>query len=196
MSENLALTASGKFEYTPTGLRVHGTPSRDEWLAAYDELMRVDDQVDTVKDRCRWNIGDMLVYGEMRFSEAYAQAVGYKVQTVRNIMTVCRNIPYERRREDVRFWTHAEVGGLPPQQQDELLLKAALEGLKEKEVRQAKRLLTGYVPPMRYTVQGKNAQRDVHGVTPVLVIEYWPETEEGDIPPGLVEVVVRPQKGV
>ena len=189
------VTAGSTFEYTPTGLIVHGTPGRDEWLKATENLMLDGDQIDALQDMWRWNVGDMLVYGEGRFGEEYAQAVGYEKQTVRNIITVCRQIskPRRRRPDEVRFWKHYECIGLAPDQQDALLERAAAETPTKMEIRAEQRLLRGVEPPRVYTVQGKAPFKDVHGPKNVLVIEYWPDTEQGNLPKGFVNITIKEQ---
>ena len=194
MTQDL-VTAGSNFEYSPTGLTVHGAPGRDEWLEAAQNLMLDGDQIDALKDFWCWNMGDMMIYGEAQFGEEYAQAIGYKEQTVRNITTVCRQIPKSRRRrpDEVRFWKHYECIGLTPEQQDALLERAAAENLTKMEIRAEQRLLRGVEPPKVYTVQGKSPYKDMHGPKSVLIIEYWPDTEAGDLPKGFVNITIKEQ---
>lgn len=188
------VTASGKFEFTPKGLKLHGVPTLDEFLSAFAELSALGDEIDILKDMFYWNAGDMLVNGEMLFNEDTFQAVGWKrEQTYRNAMTLCRQIPIERRHDPrvVRFWKHYEVIGLPPGEQDRILALAAEQGLTKLEIRQQKQLAKGETLPKRYTASGKNPQKDVHGPVNVLVIEYWPDTEEGELPKGHVQIIIK-----
>ena len=191
---NALVTASGKFEFTPKGLKLHGVPTRDEFLAAFAELSAFGDELDMLKDMFRWNAGDMLVNGEMLFNEEAFQAVGWKSeQTFRNAMTLCRQIPIERRHDPriVRFWTHYEVIGLEPHVQDRILAMAAEQGLKKLEVRQQKQLAKGEPLPARFTASGKGAYKDVHGSQPVLIVPYWPDTESGVLSKGHVQITIK-----
>ena len=193
MGDNL-VTANGKFEYTPTGLILHGVPTKDEWLAAFAELSAFGEELDVVTDMWRWNVGDMLVNGEMLFNEEAFQAVGWqKEQTFRNAMTVCRQITKERRRHPnvVRFWTHYELIGLPPHKQDEILALAAEQSLTKMEVREQKRLAKGDKAPARYTASGKGAYKDMRGNDHVLIIPYWPDTESGVLSKGHVQITIK-----
>jgi len=188
---DVGLTASGKFEYRPTGLVVHGVPSKAEWLKAYEALVNVGQQLDAIQDQWRWAAGDMLLYGERRFGEEYAQATGYKPQTVSNIMTVCRQIAPHCRRADVPFWTHYECIGLSPEAQQALLARAANEQLTKLEVRQEQRLLRGVEPPKVFTARGKRAYKDVRGTDNIIVVPYWPDTAFGELPKGEFEVTIK-----
>jgi hypothetical protein len=90
----------------------------------------------------QWWIGDWLAYGEREYKETYAQAVevtGLKVTTLMNYAFVAKAIDTSRRREVVDFSTHADVAALSAEDQDEILGRAAKEGLPRKEVRKAVR---------------------------------------------------------
>lgn len=90
----------------------------------------------------QWWIGDWLAYGEREYKETYAQAValtGLKITTLMNYAFVAKAVDTSRRREVVDFSTHADVAGLPAEDQEEILARAAHEDLPRREVRKAVR---------------------------------------------------------
>ncbi len=98
------------FEYTHTGLVLHGQPAYAKWL---DEcLLLTDDLKSTegIRDAVLWSLGDMLCLGEDLFPDTWSQACElYKPQTLRNVMSTCRRIPYGNRVEGVSVFDHAVV---------------------------------------------------------------------------------------
>ncbi len=76
---------------------------------------------------CGWWIGDWLRYGNARFGERYtraANATGYDVQTLMNMVYVAAHVDVSRRREMLSWSHHAELAALPVDAQEAWLSKA------------------------------------------------------------------------
>jgi len=104
-------------QFTLTGLVQHKEPTIEEWLEA---VRRLEDTQKAI----RWNLGDLLILGEHKWGEMYAQALEeteYSYHTLTQYVRVCRAFPIERRRPDVP-WTHYQkLAALPEPQQETLL---------------------------------------------------------------------------
>lgn len=104
-------------QFTLTGLVQHRDPTIEEWLEAVQRL-------EDAQRAIRWNLGDLLILGEHRWGEMYAQALEattYSYHTLTQYVRVCRAFPIERRRADV-LWTHYQkLASLPEPQQESLL---------------------------------------------------------------------------
>lgn len=101
--------------------------------------------------RSRWYLGDWFNAGEDLYGEEAAQGTddvhsrydltarvtGLEPDTLRNISSICRRVSRERRRQEVGFWTHAEVAPLEPDEQTEWLQKAIDNGWGRTALRQA-----------------------------------------------------------
>lgn len=75
-------------------------------------------------DSVRWWLGDLLVFGEARFGEEYAQALdGMRLSEhqLRRYRWVAERISPVRRRENLSFSHHQEVAALEPVDQERLL---------------------------------------------------------------------------
>jgi hypothetical protein len=110
-----------------------GTPTQEQWTDCLDYLMHL-------SRRIHWWIGDLLVYGEARWGEMYDKMIertGYEIRTLRTLKWVAGQIGPSRRRDDLTFAHHQEVAGLPPDQQDAILARAAREGWTREMVRHA-----------------------------------------------------------
>lgn len=134
-----ALIASGSFEFCATEIRVTGDPSFEEWEAVGEWLT-------TVRESIHWWIADWVNWGEQRFGERAAQgisarvnaaanATGWKPETIQQYARVGRQIPKERRREDVSFSHHRDVAHLPAEEQTAWLARAAREDLSTDRMR-------------------------------------------------------------
>ena len=125
-----ALTV-GPFQAYSCGLVVGETATLEECGAYLEGLLLMERTI-------HWLIGDLIVAMDARYGEDFAQvvdAVGYTVKTLRNDAWVCRKIPPSRRREGVSFSVHAEVAGMEPGDQVQILDLAESEGLTQREVR-------------------------------------------------------------
>lgn len=111
---------------------------------------------------CSWWVGDLVIFGEMVYGETYAQienAIGLSPSTISNRASVARRIPPERRIASLAFGTHAEVAYLPPKERDAWLKKAAENGWKRANLREAMRVARGELGPVGYSaVTGKSGE--------------------------------------
>lgn len=92
-----------------------------------------------VKRSTSWWLGDLLNFGEAAYGEKYAQAeqaTGLSPSTLMNYSYVCRQVPKQRRVENVSFACHNEVAPLPPNEQKHWLKVASSEGLTQRELRE------------------------------------------------------------
>jgi hypothetical protein len=100
-------------------------------------------------DRAQFFIGDMLEHGRLIDEKRYAKDVtifnskgeAYEPGTLRNICWVCRQIPWNRRKFNLKFSYYQEVAELEPKQQEELLSRAEMEEWTVSELRCAARAL-------------------------------------------------------
>lgn len=109
---------------SPTGLRLPGKLTFEEWLA-------VGEQLQIAHRSILWWIGDFLAYGERRFGEDYAQAVadlGHSTETIRVAKWVSERVEPERRRAALSWSHHREVASLDPEKQARLLDAAEVDG--------------------------------------------------------------------
>jgi hypothetical protein len=68
-----------------------------------------------------WWIGDWVNYGNAKFGEKYSRAAritGYDVQSLMNMAYVASRFDRSRRRESLSWSHHAELAGLPIEQQE------------------------------------------------------------------------------
>jgi len=93
-----------------------------------------------------WWIGDWLRYGNSRYGDRYgpaARLTGYDVQSLMNMAYVAGRFEVSRRRDALSFSHHAELAGLPVEEQDLWLDRAEASALSARalrfELRQARR---------------------------------------------------------
>ena len=89
-----------------------------------------------------WLIGDLLNFGEKRYGEKYVQAAsltGLSEHTCMNIASVCKYVPYSRRRDELSFSIHAEVAYKEPHEQVEWLKQASEQRWTRQQLRLAMR---------------------------------------------------------
>lgn len=116
---------------TPTGLNLPDDLTTDQYRNLFKFLGRV-------KRASSWWVGDALNAAEGPMGEEFAQAVhetGLEEQTLLNYSYVCRQIPAERRIQNLPFSVHAEVAALPPKEQKAWLKKANEGGWSRSELR-------------------------------------------------------------
>jgi hypothetical protein len=95
-----------------------------DWLDIGRELF-------VINDASAWWLGDWLVYGQHRYPDRYRRAVegtSLHYKTLRNYAWVARKFAPSRRHDALSFQHHAEVAGLPEQEQDAWLDRAEQEG--------------------------------------------------------------------
>lgn len=115
----------GSFRLQPTGLIVRGTPTRAEWEQCGEVLHRMEGAV-------QWWIGDWLNYGERAYGEKYTEAIeatGYDEHSLRQYAWVANKVALSIRIDNVSYGVHMAVAPLPPEQQREILARAAAENL-------------------------------------------------------------------
>ena len=120
---------------TPTGLRIPGMLSFDDWETTGRKLVRIHDS------SC-WCLGDWVVYGERSYQDRYRiaiDAVGLDYQTLRNYAWVARNVDPGRRRAELSFQHHAEVASLDVVDQQRWLETAVQGGWSRNRLRRALR---------------------------------------------------------
>jgi len=132
MSSQLALPG----RITPTGLQLPAGLSYDDWLKAGVVLR-------TIEGAVLWWVGDWYNYGERKYGERAAQAIGGEVdlaaETVRAAGWVAGRVEIVRRRTNLSWSHHQEVAALEPKEQDRLLDRAEHESLTRAELRAAVR---------------------------------------------------------
>jgi hypothetical protein len=91
------------------------------------EWRRLGQQIHVIADSSAWWLGDWLIYGQDNYPDRYKRAAAetsLDYQTLRNYAWVARKIAPVRRREKLSFQHHAEVAGLPTDEQDTWLTRA------------------------------------------------------------------------
>lgn len=134
---DLTLRSDDSVNITLTGCTLAEGLSFNEWADILARTVRV-------RGACHWILGDQLLYGEARYGEKYAQAIsitGLRAQTLRNCVSVCRRIPYHRRRSELSFSHHAEIAYLTDEEQDSLLDLAIREDLPAEALRDLRKEL-------------------------------------------------------
>jgi hypothetical protein len=79
-----------------------------------------------------WWIGDWIRYGSARYGDKYhaaSQITGYDVQSLMNMAYVASRFEVSRRRPGLSFSHHAELAGLPPEDQELWLDRIEAGGL-------------------------------------------------------------------
>lgn len=111
---------------------------------SYDDWAEHADRIALYAKASLWWIGDWLLYGERRFGEDRAAAAldlgqhaGLEYSTVRSARWLAAQIPSARRRANLSWSHHREVGSLAPAEQDRWLLLAERDGLSRDELRRA-----------------------------------------------------------
>jgi len=118
-------------EFTAVGLVLEKNLSFEEWAA-----------VGKTFTMNQWWVGDWLNYGEKTYGETYravAITTGYDEGSLSNLASVSRRIELPRRRGNLSWSHHAEVAGLPIEEQDRLLDWAQTEKASVKDLRAIKR---------------------------------------------------------
>jgi hypothetical protein len=89
--------------------------------------------------RCSaWWIGDWVRYGNARYGDRYgpaARVTGYDLQSLRNMAYVAGRFEVPRRRGTLSFSHHAELAGLPADEQDLWLDRAEAGALSVRALR-------------------------------------------------------------
>jgi len=125
-----AATPSTPYEITDTGLVVTAHMTFEQWAAQVQVYLGL-------TRNSMWWLGDLLIHGEHAFGEAAAQVINsYSAETAAAAIKVAERIDISRRLPDVSWSIHQAVAFLPPDDQDQLLARAAREHLKVRQVRE------------------------------------------------------------
>jgi hypothetical protein len=103
-----------------------------------DEWTRIGRQIFVIADSSAWWLGDWLIYGQSQYPDRYKRAIvetALDYQTLRNYAWVARRYTPGRRRSGLSFQHHAEVAGLPEEDQDRWLRHAEASGWSRNELR-------------------------------------------------------------
>jgi hypothetical protein len=95
-------------------------------------------QIFVIADSSAWWLGDWLIYGQAAYPDRYRHAIAetsLDYQTLRNYAWVARRFTPNRRRERLSFQHHAEVAGLPENEQEALLTQAELNRWSRNQLR-------------------------------------------------------------
>jgi hypothetical protein len=120
------------FKPTPTGLKITGQPTYEQWEAVGYHLRYIDGAV-------KWWIGDWLNYGENRWGEKYSQALEsteYEYQTLADAAWVAKQVDISLRNEKLSWSHHRMVAPLEPQDQQKILDTAVTEKLTVRETQE------------------------------------------------------------
>jgi hypothetical protein len=85
-----------------------------------------------------WWLGDWVRYGTARYGDRYgpaARVTGYDVQSLMNMAYVSRRFEASRRRAGLSFSHHAELAGLPTEEQDLWLDRAEAGAMSVRSLR-------------------------------------------------------------
>ena len=85
-----------------------------------------------------WWIGDWVRYGSVRYGDRYSaasQVTGYDVHSLMNMAYVASRFDASRRRRGLSFSHHAELAGLPPEDQELWLDRVEAGGLSVRALR-------------------------------------------------------------
>jgi hypothetical protein len=118
------LSANHKAMTRRTSLSFPAPIAMGDWLAIGRELF-------VINDASAWWLGDWLIYGQNRYPDRYKRAVegtSLQYKTLRNYAWVARKFEPGRRRGGLSFQHHAEVAGLPFEEQDLWLSRAEQHG--------------------------------------------------------------------
>ncbi len=123
----------GCYEFTMTGLVVHGTP-------ALSEHQGVGDFIERAEKASAWWAADWIAYGESRpdWKEVIEHLIdigSYTEASVKQYRYIAQNVPPSRRLEGVSFSVHSEVAGLDAKDQRKWLEKAKDHGWTARETR-------------------------------------------------------------
>lgn len=123
--------------------------SLDDWGALGQHIF-------VIADSSGWWLGDWLVYGQDNYPNRYKRAIeatSLDYQTLRNYAWVARKFVPERRREKLSMQHHAEVAGLPLEEQERWLAQAEAEGWSRNELRRRTQSANRRNPPKLSSVQ-------------------------------------------
>lgn len=114
---------------SPTALELPDGLRFNAWESVLKALLQLEDSV-------VWWVADAAAYGERWYRKDYGPALDrYERETLWNLSRVARAVETSRRREDLSFSHHVEVGSLDPDMQTAFLADAFEENWSHKELR-------------------------------------------------------------
>ena len=118
-------------ELSKTALTFKREVTQDQWLSVFNALKQVEGCV-------QFWIGDALAYRQQRWGmyDDIAEKTGYDKETLREYKQVSESVKSELRNPDLGFHHHKAVESLEPEQQKEVLKKAADEHFSVRETRE------------------------------------------------------------
>lgn len=106
-------------------------------------------------DAAKWALGDLLIFGQNRYGEEYAQVLAsarVSDRQAERYRYVAQQVRHPRRRENLSFSHHEEVAALDPPDQDRLLVSAIDAGWSTGDLRERVRDLRVATGTARSTV--------------------------------------------
>jgi N6-adenosine-specific RNA methylase IME4 len=122
---------NSSFVFEPTGVKIQGDPTFEEWLQQAQQYSRAAQGVN-------WWLGDLLAYGDNAYGEKYEQSVpdlGLAYQTLANMVWVARSVTADRRKGELSWQHHVSIAKLEPAQQERYLKKAIKEKLSAADLK-------------------------------------------------------------
>lgn len=119
------------FQFTSKGLIAPSTIDQETWEQVGNLLFKLEGSI-------QWLIGDWLVYGvDLKYGDIprIAASLGRDEKTLRNYMTVSREVDMSRRRDNLSFGHHEAVASLQPYKQTQALDYASQKGLSVADFR-------------------------------------------------------------
>ena len=120
------------YKLTGKGLQISGRPSWDEYEEEFIKWA-------AIHRASAFAIGDLLVYGERRWGETYAQVSAVTTlapEYLYNVKYVCEKVPFNRRHENLSFSHHQAVASIKePKEQTKWLAAANMYDMTRDELR-------------------------------------------------------------
>lgn len=137
----------GEFQWgivSPTGIALKDETPEKEWHRITGEVCRIFEFTGKKHAQAAMMLGDLLRFGEDKFSETYADAIDatrdymrVAIQTLKNWQWIAGRITPSRRRENLSLAHHEAVARLEIEDQDKFLDLAESDGMNVRELRSA-----------------------------------------------------------
>lgn len=122
---------------------------------SFDAWVGIEARISTVQDATNWWLGDWVLYGEKHYGDQFSQGIPDKDKDhIQQCAWVAQRVAPERRRAPLLLsWTHHRaVAALEPEQQEEVLTQAVLQGWSVRETQDAVRHVQGKEAVVRTVV--------------------------------------------
>lgn len=137
MSLKPPILTVGKFDFyavSEHGMTFVPETPRAEWLDAVKRLTHFYEGSEMARERCLMCLADALNFGELAFSEEFAQAIdstrealGLSPKTIANAQWVYKKIDASRRRDGITLGHYSVIAALEPETQDRFINEALRE---------------------------------------------------------------------